>query len=252
VAAGERQPGMSVQQRHGPKGSGPPGDRHARAVLRGDAADRGARRPIVKEEGRVGCPARGRERGCNDPTGRRRVAPGAASVGQREKRLTNVTTDLVTGRAGLIGSHVTAELLRRGRAVRVGGSFSTDVMGLGVSLKRLAELQYQRGSLADAQGNGREALACHQEAEDRLGQANDFQILGLVMAAAGELAAAAECASRAQEMHRPGGISRRLGDKRGRLRARARILRARLEAPLCDARAQERRELLAKPERQDS
>jgi nucleoside-diphosphate-sugar epimerase len=40
-------------------------------------------------------------------------------VGQREKRLTNVTTVLVTGGAGFIGSHITAELLRRGRAVRV-------------------------------------------------------------------------------------------------------------------------------------
>jgi len=36
-----------------------------------------------------------------------------------------LTIILVTGGAGCIGSHATAGLLRRGRAVRVGGNFST-------------------------------------------------------------------------------------------------------------------------------
>ena len=35
-----------------------------------------------------------------------------------------MTTVLVTGGAGFIGSHITAELLRRGRAVRVLDNFS--------------------------------------------------------------------------------------------------------------------------------
>jgi len=46
-------------------------------------------------------------------------------VGQRENRLTDVTSVLVTGGAGFIGSQVTAELLRRGRAVRVLDNYST-------------------------------------------------------------------------------------------------------------------------------
>ena len=43
---------------------------------------------------------------------------------QAEMGSTNVTTVLVTGGAGFIGSHVTAELPRRGRAVRVPDNFS--------------------------------------------------------------------------------------------------------------------------------
>ena len=39
--------------------------------------------------------------------------------------LANLTTVLVTGGAGFIGSHVTAELLRRSRGVRVLDNFST-------------------------------------------------------------------------------------------------------------------------------
>ena len=39
--------------------------------------------------------------------------------------MTNLTTVLVTGGAGFIGSHVTADLLRRGHAVRVLDNFST-------------------------------------------------------------------------------------------------------------------------------
>ena len=39
--------------------------------------------------------------------------------------MTNATTVLVTGGAGFIGSHVTAELLRRGHAARMRGNFST-------------------------------------------------------------------------------------------------------------------------------
>ena len=80
---------------------------------------------IVKEEGRVGRPARGRERGYYGLTRRRRRAPGAASGWQRETGFTNATTVLVTGGAGLIGSHFTAELLRRGLAVRVLANVST-------------------------------------------------------------------------------------------------------------------------------
>ena len=44
---------------------------------------------------------------------------------EKEIGLTNATSVLVTGGAGFIGSHAAAELLRRGRAVRVGGNCST-------------------------------------------------------------------------------------------------------------------------------
>ena len=44
---------------------------------------------------------------------------------QAETGLTSLTTVLVTGGAGVIGSQVAAELLRRGRAVRVLDGFST-------------------------------------------------------------------------------------------------------------------------------
>ena len=48
---------------------------------------------------------------------------GAVSVGQTEVGLTDLTTASATGGAGFIGSQVTAEPLRRGRAVRVLDSF---------------------------------------------------------------------------------------------------------------------------------